>query len=256
MDVTQTLEDVDYELQLLESVSTRVSTANCTKSLESNKKSIAPIGTHTSSTFDDPGGSKSRSRSGRVDNLDGGNGKRIRSDVWKYNIRIGKINGAEKCECKNCGKLYTCNPDSGTNHLKCHVEKCLKTPLKYHDVGVMLDNQTTLAKTWAFDSKAYRDALARSIIQHDLSFSYCQYDVVNALNKVLNPDFKPISRNTAKSDCMNVYLLENDKLKSLLSDHEYMIKMMTRKVITMENHRDRRQFLGEGTFSDSGHSDR
>ncbi|KAH6808544.1 hypothetical protein C2S51_000300 [Perilla frutescens var. frutescens] len=44
MDVTQTLEDVDYELQLLESVSTRVSTPNYTKSPESDKKSITPTG--------------------------------------------------------------------------------------------------------------------------------------------------------------------------------------------------------------------
>ena len=74
-----------------------------------------------------------------------------------------------------------------------------------------------ILKKWKFDSKAYRDALSKCIIQHDLPFSYAEYEGVTAVNKILNPEFKPISRNTAKTDCTKVFLIEKEKLKSLLA---------------------------------------
>ena len=43
---------------------------------------------------------------------------------------------------------------------------------------------------------------------HDLPFSYVEYEGVWVVNRVLNPDFKPISRNTAKVDCWDVFLSE------------------------------------------------
>ena len=33
------------------------------------------------------------------------------------------------------------------------------------------------------------------------------------MNRVLNPDFKPIIRNIAKADCWNVFLSEKNKAK-------------------------------------------
>ena len=38
------------------------------------------------------------------------------------------------------------------------------------------------------------------------------------MNKVLNHDFKPISRNTAKANCWDVFLSEKTKLKSILAN--------------------------------------
>ena len=72
--------------------------------------------------------------------------KRISSDVgkeavakkmWNHYKKIGLVDGAEKCKCKGCGRLYTCNLDNGTTHLRCHVKKCQLIP-KYNDVGAML----------------------------------------------------------------------------------------------------------------------
>ena len=48
---------------------------------------------------------------------------------------------------------------------------------------------------------------------HDLPFSYVEYEGVWIVNIVLNLDFKPISRNTVKVDCWNVFLSEKTKLK-------------------------------------------
>ena len=48
---------------------------------------------------------------------------------------------------------------------------------------------------------------------HDLPFSYVENERVWIVNRVLNLDFKPISRNTAKVDCWNVFLSEKTKIK-------------------------------------------
>ena len=53
---------------------------------------------------------------------------------------------------------------------------------------------------------------------HDLPFSYAEYEGVWVVNRVLNPDFKPISRNTTKADCWNVFLSEKTKLKIILAN--------------------------------------
>jgi hypothetical protein len=80
--------------------------------------------------------------------------------------------------------MYSCG--DGTTHLNRHTDKCFKPPT--HDVGMLLDNNATFLKRWKFDSIAYRDSLSRSIIRHDLPFSFAEYDGINATNKILNPD--------------------------------------------------------------------
>ena len=82
---------------------------------------------------------------------------------------------------------------------------------------MLVDHSGTL-RSQKLDHKAYRDALSRCIIMHDLPFSYAEYEGVWVVNRVLNPDFKPISRNTAKADCWDVFLSEKTKLKSILAN--------------------------------------
>ena len=69
----------------------------------------------------------------------------------------------------------------------------------------MLVNHFEMLRTWKLDHKAYLNALSRYIIKHYLSFSYVEYEGVWAMNRVLNTNFKPISRNIAKADCWNVF---------------------------------------------------
>ncbi|KAK2445519.1 zinc finger BED domain-containing protein RICESLEEPER [Trifolium repens] len=110
--------------------------------------------------------------------------------------------------------MFSCG--GSTSHLKRHIKLCHKIP-NSDDEELMLDDEETLLKKWQFDDKAYRDSLARSIIRHDLPFSYAEYDAVLATNKILNPDFVPICRNTAKTDCMLVFSSEKERLKSVLA---------------------------------------
>ena len=82
----------------------------------------------------------------------------------------------------------------------------------------MLIDHSRMLRSLKFYHKAYHDAVSRCVIMHDLPFSYAKYEGVWALNRVLNPDFKPISRNTAKANCWNVFLSEKTKLKNILTN--------------------------------------
>ena len=82
----------------------------------------------------------------------------------------------------------------------------------------MLVDHSGMLRSRKLDHKAYRDTLSRCIIMHDLPFSYAEYEGVWVVNRVLNPNFKPISRNTAKVDCWNDFLSEKTKLKSILTN--------------------------------------
>ena len=57
------------------------------------------------------------------------------SEMWNHYKKIGLVDGAEKYKCS--ARLYTCNLDNGTTHLRRHVQKCHLIP-KYNDVGAML----------------------------------------------------------------------------------------------------------------------
>ncbi|CAA7029612.1 unnamed protein product [Microthlaspi erraticum] len=57
------------------------------------------------------------------------------------------------------------------------------------------------------------------IIYHDLPFRYVEYEKVRARNLYLNPDCKPICRQTAASDVYKKYLVEKEKLKEVFANH-------------------------------------
>ena len=82
----------------------------------------------------------------------------------------------------------------------------------------MLVDHSGILRSRKLDHKAYQDALSRCIIMHDLPFSYAEYEGVWVVNRVLNPDFKLISRNTAKADCWDVFLSEKTMLNSILAN--------------------------------------
>ena len=46
------------------------------------------------------------------------------------------------------------------------------------------------------------------IIRHNYSFSFAEHEVNRELHIFLNPDVKPICRNTAKSDVLKIYKRE------------------------------------------------
>ncbi|CAA7036531.1 unnamed protein product [Microthlaspi erraticum] len=64
-------------------------------------------------------------------------------------------------------------------------------------------------KARKIDQLVFRKMVSKSIIQHDLPFSYVEYERVRAVWKYLNDDVQVISRNTAVADVIKYY--ENEK---------------------------------------------
>ena len=97
------------------------------------------------------------------------------SKVWNHYEKICLIDGVKKCKCKGYGRLYTCNSNNGTTHLRRRVQKCHLIP-KYNDVGAMLVDHFRMLRSQKLNHKAYRDALSKCIIMHDLPFRYAKYE--------------------------------------------------------------------------------
>ena len=92
-------------------------------------------------------------------------------EVWNHYENIGLVDGVEKCKCKGSERIYTCDSNNGTTHLRHYVQKYHLIP-KYNDVGAMLVDHSGMLRSRKLDDKAYRDALSRYIIMHDLPISY------------------------------------------------------------------------------------
>jgi hypothetical protein len=89
-----------------------------------------------------------------------------------------------------------------------------------HDVQQMLlsRDQGTLSKSASkFYPKRYRKLLVGMIIKHNLPFSYVEYKDVREMHRYLRSDVLLISRNTAKADLIKLYMLEKQKVKSMLN---------------------------------------
>jgi hypothetical protein len=68
-----------------------------------------------------------------------------------------------------------------------------------------------------FCLKRYRELLIAAIVKHKLPFSFVEYDGIRKMIRYCHKDVPLISRNTAKADFVKMYLLEKQKVKSLLN---------------------------------------
>ena len=55
-----------------------------------------------------------------------------------------------------------------------------------------------------------------AIIRHNYSFSFVEHKINREIHILLNPDVKPICRNTTKSDILKIYKRERENLKCAL----------------------------------------
>ena len=65
--------------------------------------------------------------------------------------------------------------------------------------------------------------LVSAVIQHDLPFSYVEYDGIRKFFKYISPSFPVISRNTLVSDINKLYSVEKSKLKEVLANTPHRI---------------------------------
>ncbi|KAK9683288.1 hypothetical protein RND81_10G129200 [Saponaria officinalis] len=132
-----------------------------------------------------------------------------RSPVWKEYIAISpgeSKDGKLRANCKHC-KNTNIIADSryGTTNVKNHLEKCRAY-------------QSTLSPRGksVFNQKTYRELVAKAIIKHGYPFSWVEHEGNRDIHEFLCNDVKTICRNTAKADCIKLYLSLKDQLKDTL----------------------------------------
>ncbi|XP_022558100.2 zinc finger BED domain-containing protein RICESLEEPER 2-like [Brassica napus] len=141
---------------------------------------------------------------------------RQRSDVWKDFTVVEKTSGDLKAVCNHCRNEYAWYYHShGTSGLMRHQGRCKMYPRN----GGRKQQLNTEGKVVSrkYDHIVFRQLVAKTIVQHDLPYSYVEYERVRETWKYLNVHVQFICRNTAKSDVYRLYESERDTLKRELA---------------------------------------
>ncbi|XP_057948280.1 zinc finger BED domain-containing protein RICESLEEPER 2-like [Malania oleifera] len=169
--------------------------------------------------FDDecnitPSSDKSEKNSSSIN--DGTNKKRQRrktSAAWdEFYLLPIDVDGKQKAKCKKCGAEYVANASThGTANLRRHINNC---PLRdNYDVKQMHMDYGTKLHAKKIEQDVYREKMAIAVIKHCYPFSWVEHEGNRDVHKYLNPDVKPIARNTAKADVLKIHKREKEKLK-------------------------------------------
>ncbi|XP_057981190.1 zinc finger BED domain-containing protein RICESLEEPER 3-like [Malania oleifera] len=172
--------------------------------------------------FDDecnitPSSDKSEKNSSSIN--DGTNKKRQRrktSTAWdEFYLLPIDVDGKQKAKCKKCGAEYVANASThGTANLRRHINNC---PLRdNYDVKQMHMDYGTKLHAKKIEQDVYREKMAIAVIKHCYPFSWVEHEGNRDVHKYLNPDVKPIARNTAKADVLKIHKREKEKLKLTL----------------------------------------
>ena len=120
----------------------------------------------------------------------------------------------------------------GTSHLKKHIDNCIARRHRSGGQQVLqlaknaLDDKVKV-QTFKFDQERSRMDLARAIIKHNYPFNIVEHEYFEIFLNNLEPNFKLISRNTARADVISVYKEEKAKLYKYLDDFDGKISLTT-----------------------------
>ncbi|XP_048591471.1 zinc finger BED domain-containing protein RICESLEEPER 2-like [Brassica napus] len=142
--------------------------------------------------------------------------ERQQSDVWKDFTVVQKPNGKQKAACNHCKREYAWQSHShGTSGLRRHRMRCKMYPRNgERQQQLNIDGRVVSRK---YDHVVFRQLVAKTIVQHDLPYSYVEYEKVRDTWKYLNADVQTICRNTARADVYRLYESERDTLKRELA---------------------------------------
>ena len=125
--------------------------------------------------------------------------KKTTSKIWELYEKFEE-DGKTKSRCKECGQVYMC--DHGTSNMRKH------TMLKHGEV--VPNDELGIVP---FEQNVYRELMGKTIIQHNLPFTFVEYAGIRDMHKYLNPNVQDISRNTIKADILDIYRVEKRKMK-------------------------------------------
>uniref|UniRef100_A0A803N0A9 BED-type domain-containing protein n=1 Tax=Chenopodium quinoa TaxID=63459 RepID=A0A803N0A9_CHEQI len=138
--------------------------------------------------------------------------RKKRSKVWRELIEGKNVQGERIATCVHCNSILSAHRDSGTSHLKRHLERCANRPL-----GLTFEEDSD-EENFVFDMNELRKEILNFIVEGGHSFTIVEEQGFRRMMKRATPKFKPFGRATTNRDLLKAYVLERDKLKDLLSN--------------------------------------
>lgn len=154
------------------------------------------------------------------------------STVWQDFKEVTDTDGVAKISCNHCKKMFAKMKTTPTSQLRRHLNSCtiyVKAKAA-KDKGKLAQTQlgfvpTTVDPTSSpalhdgkFDMEKMKESMAHWIMMHEHPFSIVEDEGFNLMQKRGMPDWRAISRVTARNHCVNVYEMEKKKLKALLKN--------------------------------------
>ncbi|KAL9661135.1 hypothetical protein QQ045_025956 [Rhodiola kirilowii] len=142
------------------------------------------------------------------------------SAVWKDFEEV-KVNDVVTVKCKHCKFMFKANKTGTTTQYNRHLKTCPRRSIVI--AGQPQLNlqrgtpESSIVKPWKYDNARIREIMSHMIMVHDLPFAFAEYEVFNVLMKEASPEFRKVSRNTLKADCITSYENEKKRLVRLLS---------------------------------------
>ncbi|KAL0352352.1 UNVERIFIED_CONTAM: hypothetical protein Scaly_1623900 [Sesamum calycinum] len=140
--------------------------------------------------------------------------------------------GVMKISCIHCKRMYTKTKTVATTQLHRHLQSCAnylkakadktKDGLLQTQLGFVSSSVDPTAcpslYVGTFDMEKMKELVAHWIMMHEHPFSIFEEDRFNLMQRRGMPEWRGMTRNTAKTYCINVYESEKKKLKSLLKN--------------------------------------
>uniref|UniRef100_A0A5B7AIU7 BED-type domain-containing protein n=1 Tax=Davidia involucrata TaxID=16924 RepID=A0A5B7AIU7_DAVIN len=207
------------------------------------------------------GGNNGNGENGNNDNQnenDNGNayqrkGRKRTSTVWNEFKEVVTKEGIKKMKCIYCVQLFVIPPTGATTQFHRHLTRCTQRQLakkkqKMLSVEKNEDDSVTTVSNFKYDYAKVRELASHMILYHEYPFLQMEHVLFNKFMRANTPNWKKITRTTAKNDCRATYEIEKKKLKTLL-------KSVNRVNITTDMWKSGNQKIGymvvTGHFIDS-----
>ena len=126
---------------------------------------------------------------------------RKRSRVWIYFDEVGK-----KAVCKHCSMEFVTGGNSGTTHLRRHINVCQKIDEGEKErFALGKDDDLFGASNYRFDPELTRNLMALLFIDAEIPFNVIESRFWEPVMRSLRPEYRAVGRQTLRSDCVGVF---------------------------------------------------
>ncbi|TYI60904.1 hypothetical protein E1A91_D10G136600v1 [Gossypium mustelinum] len=148
--------------------------------------------------------------------------KSTTSKVWDEMTKLECENKNElKAQCNHCKTIFSAKSSSGTSHLRCHLNSCLKKVNKditqYTIATQPSPEGVPSIQNYKFDIDECRQAISTFLVYGKHSFRTVEEPGFRYMMRIASPNFKSISRQTATRDVLKYYAKERDHVKEELA---------------------------------------